>query len=170
MRILSIVIDMSNVSVSKCVMIKFQGLIVRNCDFFVEPRKPNTMLQNDRSRVDRIINRVVDISNVSVRVRDHVKVSIIEIYGLYVYALRASVRGVLVKMSKIRNSDIYLYYERDQDSYLCDASGWTVNVVICFVEVLKIKINVADLLNERGLDIYLSDANGWNVSVIILKL
>ncbi len=170
MRILNIVTDMSNVSVGTCAVIKFQRLIVYNWEGFVECRKPNIKSQNERSKVDRIINRVVDVSNVSGCILDHVKVSIIESGGLYVYVLRANICGVLVNMSKIRNNDTYQYYARDQDSRLWDASGWTVNVIRCFVEVLKIQINVADFLNERGLDIYLSDASGWNVSVIILIL
>jgi hypothetical protein len=170
MRILNIVIDMSNVSAGTCAVIKFQRLIVYNLEGFVECRKPNTKSQNERSKVDGIIYRVADVSNVSGCILDYVKVLIIESGGLYVYVVQSNICVVLVKMSKIRNNGTYLHYARDQDSHLWDVSGCPVNATICFVEVWKIEINVADLSNERGLDIYLSDASGWNVSVIILKL
>jgi hypothetical protein len=93
MKILNIVTDMSNVSVRKRAVLKFQGLRVRNRDFFIERRKSSTMLQIDRMRVDKILNIVIDISNVSVHNRCHVKVSMIKICGSCVYALCASNHG-----------------------------------------------------------------------------
>jgi hypothetical protein len=87
------------------------------------------------------------------------------VYTHYVQVIMA----FFVEMPEIQNNVTDLSYERGLDSYLCDASGWNVNVVIFFVEVSKIQNNVTDLSNERGLDIYLSDVSGWNVSVVILN-